>query len=121
MRTLSAIAFAAATSFAFAAHAAPAEDTSVPVPGKTTKYKLDSEDFKYYKGSYVLSNGKTLTVHNRATRFYAQVEGERAVELIPVGVDVFMTPDADTMYVFDQFHEGGRRDVVIAPRNRQLG
>lgn len=120
MRKLHAIAFAAATTFAIAAQAAPAAETSIQVTGKVPHYTLDSEGFNDYKGSYLLSNGKTLSMVNRSGRFYAHVDGERPVELVAAGFNVFVGRDADMMLMFDGVYKGQRKDVVIKPRGAAL-
>ena len=122
MRTLHALALAAAATFSFAAHAAPQNpDATVPVPGKAAgRYMIDSEDFKHYKGSYVLSNGKTLTMVNRGRTIYAEVDGKRH-ELVPVGYNVFVARNADMMLMFDEFYQGRSNDVLIKPRGTSLG
>lgn len=120
MRKFHAIALAAVAFFAVSAHAANGPAT-VPVTGKAEPYQVDSEDFKQIRGSYVLSNGKTLSMVNRSRKFYAQVDGERPVELVPVGHNVFIARDRDMMVLFDEVHNGARRDVVIKPRSSQVG
>lgn len=128
MRTLHALALAATASFATFAHAAPqapgatgAAGTTIQVPGAPmAPYRLDSEGFADYKGTYELSNGKYMVVSNRGRRFYAEIDGERRAELIPVGRNVFIGRDADMIMMFDEVFNGQRTDVVIRPR-RQVG
>lgn len=128
MRTLHALALAAAASFATLAQAAPqAPDAPAPaastirVPGvPMAPYRLKSEDYSYYKGTYELSNGKYMVVTNRGKRFFADIDGERRAELIPVGRNVFIARDADMIMMFDEVYNGQLNDVVIRPR-RQVG
>lgn len=125
MRTLHAFALAAAASFATFAQAAPqAPDTAgttIQVPGAPlARYRMDTEGFNYYKGTYELSNGKYMVVSNRGGRVFAEIDGERRAELIPVGRNVFVARDADMIMMFDEVHDGRLNDVVIRPR-RQVG
>ena len=125
MRTLHALALAAAASFATLAQAAPqapdAPGSTIRVPGvPMAPYRIDSEGFSYYKGTYELSNGKYMVVSNRGKRFFADIDGERRAELIPVGRKVFIARDADMIMMFDEVYNGQMNDVVIRPR-RQVG
>lgn len=126
MRTLHALALAATASFATFAHAAPQApgatgSTTIQVPGAPmAPYRMDSEGFADYKGTYELSNGKYMVVSNRGRRFYVEIDGERRAELIPVGRNVFIGRDADMIMMFDEVFNGRRSDVVIRPR-RQVG
>lgn len=123
MRTLHAFALAAAASFATLAQAAPqAPDpagTAVQVPGvPMERYRMNAEGFSYYKGTYELSNGKYMVVSNRGKRFFAEIDGERRAELIPVGRNVFIARDADMIMMFDEVYNGQLNDVVIRPRRQ---
>ena len=127
MRTLHAIALAAAASLVMFAPAAaqaqePAAGSTIQVPGaQMPPYKLSLNDFsENNKGTYELSNGKHLRVVNRGRRYYAEISGERRAELIPVGRDVFIARDRDMMVLFNEVSNGRRNDVVLRPR-RQVG
>ena len=125
MRTLHVLTIAAAASFATlgqaAAQATGTASTTVQVTGTPgERYKVDREEFADYKGSYLLSNGKAMAVTSRGKRFYAEIDGERRAELIPVGPKVFVAPDSDVIMMFDEVYNGRRNDVVIRPR-RQVG
>lgn len=125
MRTLHAFALAAAASFATFAQAAPQATgpagTTIQVPGVPMEpYRLDSEGFSYYKGTYELSNGKYMVVTNRGRRFFAEIDGQRRAEIVPVGRNVFIARDADMIMMFDEVYNGRMNDVVIRPR-REVG
>jgi hypothetical protein len=125
MRTRHILALAAAASFTTLAQAAPqapdAPGSTIQVPGvPMAPYRLKSDDYSYYKGTYELSNGKYLVVSNRGKRFFAEIDGERRAELIPVGRNVFVARDADMIMMFDEVYNGQLNDVVIRPR-RQVG
>lgn len=128
MRTLHAIALtlAVATCLAPAAYAShQGTDTGSPavqVPGSPgARYKLSAQDFDDYKGPYLLSNGKGMEVLNRSRRFYAEIDGEPRVELIPVGYNVFITRETDMMFMFNEYYNGRVNDVIIRPRRAQIG
>ena len=78
-------------------------------------------DFKYYKGNYLRSNGKSMWVSDLGRRCFAQVDGERRVELIPVGYNVFVVRDSDRIVMFDQDYNGEHNDVLIRSRARVAG
>lgn len=126
MRTLHAIALAAAASLAtFAPAAAQTPDqavgTTIRVPGpQPLRYPVHLDEFNEQKGTFLLSNGKAMTVLNRGRRFYAEIDGERRAELIPVGRDVYIARDRDMMILFNEEFNGRVHDVVIRPR-RQVG
>ena len=123
MRTLHVFTLAAAVSFATIAQASAQDPIAagpagtVQVPGvPMARYRLDAEGVTYYKGVYELSNGKYMRVSNFGKRLFAQVDGERRAELIPVGRNVFIAPGADTIMMFDEVYNGRLTDVVIRPR-----
>ena len=101
----------------------PALDTSstVRIPAPAERYRLPPGDFKYYKGNYRLSNGKYMWVSDLGRRYFAQVDGERRVELIPVGYNVFVVRDSDRIVMFDQQYGGEHNDVLIRSRARVAG
>jgi hypothetical protein len=128
MRTLHAIAIALAAAVSVATiapAAAQAPDQTfgptirVPAP-QPLRYRVQMEEFNEQKGKFILSNGKSMTVTNRGSRFYAEIDGERRAELIPVGRDVYIARDRDMMVLFNEESNGRVHDVVIRPR-RQVG
>ena len=123
-------ALAAAAAFALPQHASAQSDAAMPaldtgatirVPAPAERYRLTPQDFKYYKGNYQLSNGKTMWVSDLGRRYFAQVDGERRVELIPVGYNVFVVRDSDRIVMFDQQYGGEHNDVLIRSRARVAG
>lgn len=122
MRTLTLMAIAAA-SFASPAFAqqdmpagaqAEAATSSVQVRGVQPRFKLDAAQFKDYSGRYLLSNGKGMTLTNQNKRFYAQVDGEAAVEIMPVGFHEFVARGTGTRLSFARFHGNRTNDLVIS-------
>jgi hypothetical protein len=126
MRNLLALALAAAAAFASVAPAAaqaPGQTFGpiirVPAP-QQLRYRVPIEEFNDQKGTFELSNGKRMVVLNLGSRFYAEIDGERRAELIPVGRDVYIARDRDMMILFNEEANGRVHDVVIRPR-RQIG
>ncbi|MGZ8288520.1 MAG: hypothetical protein ACXWVD_09260 [Telluria sp.] len=99
----------------------PITGTTVIVPGQAPPARIDTETLKDYKGTYLLSNGKTLSVIIRGKRVYAEMDKEPRIELMPSGKNSFVARDTDMMYMFDQTFEGKRTDVIIKPRSMKLG
>lgn len=129
MRTLHTAALAAATAFAaispvsqaWAQERSASTASTVEVRGVApARLGLDADDIREVKGTYALSNGKYLEVSGRGQRLYAEIDGEPRSELILVGRNVFIAPDADRIMVFEEDANGQVSDVVIRPR-RQLG
>lgn len=123
MRALLPIAaFAAATLLPLSHAQAPAPQpagqatTSIRVPAPSERYRVSREDFKYYKGNYQLSNGKQMWISDFGRHFYAEVDGEPRVELIPVGYNVFVVRESDRVLLFDEMYNGELNDVVIRAR-----
>jgi hypothetical protein len=123
MRTLHVLTLALATSFASLAYAdpgasaAPSADPMVQIQGAQSRYRLNVDEFKEeYRGRYLLASGKVLSVSNHKKRFYAQVEGQPAVEIVPVSRNVFVARHADMKLLFDEFRDGHMNDVVVTSR-----
>lgn len=128
MRTLYVFALAAAASFATLSPAAAQEPATAGTPSTTVhvtgvpgaRYKVDSEELAVYRGTYLLSDGRVMVVRNRGKRFFAEIDGDRRAELIPVGPRIFVAPERDVIMMFDEVYNGRLNDVVIRPR-RQIG
>lgn len=123
-------ALAAAAAFALPQHASAQSDAATPaldtgatirVPAPAERYRLTPQDFKYYKGNYRLSNGKNMWVSDLGRRYFAQVDGEAKVELIPVGYNVFVVRDGNRIVMFDQEYGGEHNDVLIRSRSTLVG
>ncbi|WP_374585857.1 hypothetical protein [Pseudoduganella sp.] len=71
---------------AFTAFAQSSGDQKVVVPAlkeaQIQRSYMSPSDFARYKGSYELSNGKTLYLTRKATRMYAQVDEQTPHEII---------------------------------------
>ena len=128
MRTLYVFALAAAASLAALSPAAAQAPATAGTPSTTVqvtgvpgaRYKVDSEELAGYRGTYLLSDGRVMVVRNRGKRFFAEIDGDRRAELIPVGPRIFVAPERDVIMMFDEVYNGRLNDVVIRPR-RQIG
>ncbi|MYN02938.1 hypothetical protein GTP41_12585 [Pseudoduganella sp. DS3] len=71
--------------FALTAFAQSSGDQKVVIPAskeaQTQRSYMSPGDFARYKGSYELSNGKTLYLTRKATRMYAQVDEQTQHEI----------------------------------------
>ncbi|GAB2848899.1 hypothetical protein GCM10027277_16340 [Pseudoduganella ginsengisoli] len=89
-----AIAFAAAA-FAMTAASADPQVTS-KVDGTVqikapAKYQLKNNEFDAYETTYMLEDGNRLKFTHHASHYYAKLEGEKRVEMVPQAPGVFMT------------------------------
>ena len=122
MRTFTTIAFAAATVFSTTAFAAPANvpsaDSSVQIKGTAVRsVQMSENDFAGFAGEYQLANGKKLTVSNNNARYFAQVDGQREVEIVATGSKSFMSTNTDMELKFGVQSNGTASNVVVGSRN----
>jgi len=122
MRTFKALAIAAATVFSSAAFAAPANvpaaDSSVQIRGTSARgVQMNDEQFANFSGQYQLANGKKLTVSSNNTRYFARIDGQRELEIVPTSNKSFMSTNTDIELRFDVQRNGVASDVVVAARN----
>lgn len=118
MRTLTLIALAALAATGAPAHAQQApsqqDDTMVRIQGVQPRYKLDAKEFADYSGRYLLSNGQRMTLSNQNKRFYAQVDGQPSMEIVPVGYNEFVAKGTRMRLRFSEFHGNRTNDLVIS-------
>lgn len=89
----------------------------VQVPGTPAgRYKMDQNEFRDVSGKYMLSNGEVLTVTSMRKRFFAQIEDNPGIEIVPLAHNVFVARNADMKLLFDEFANGRQNDVVITSR-----
>lgn len=90
--TLLSMAVAAALSITTLAHAAPPDNDSVKItaPG-ASDFKFKPQEFSDYLYSYALSNGDKLKFSQKVAHYYAEVRGEKRVEIFPVAPGEFVT------------------------------
>ena len=118
MRTLIAIALVASAGFATLAQAqtqAVADTSSVRIKGipASRQLLLSAEQFADFGGAYMLSNGKRLTVSGDNFHYFAQIEGQRPVEIVPTAHKQFLATNGDMQLDFDEFRGDHTADVVV--------
>ena len=91
--TLLSAAFAAALSIASLAHAAGPDNESVKItaPGAMSDFKFKPQEFADYLYSYALSNGEQMKFTQKVAHYYAEIKGQKKVEIFPVGPGEFVT------------------------------
>lgn len=65
----------------------------VPASKEVQRHYMAPQEFSKYKGSYDLSNGKTLHLTRKQTRLYAQVDEQTAHEITRAGDGKFQALD----------------------------
>jgi len=114
MRTLIAIALVASASFATLAQAqTPAAQDSSSVRVSASRAAMTEEQFADLSGKYMLTNGKRLTVSSNNYHYFAQIDGQREVEIVPTAHKQFAAINADMQINFDEMRGGQNTDVVI--------
>lgn len=63
----------------------------IEAPSKT--YRMSSEDFYQFKGTYSLSNGQDLSLFERGNLKYAQVSGQARHEIVATADNSFVALD----------------------------
>ncbi|NVM75634.1 hypothetical protein FHW83_001421 [Duganella sp. SG902] len=90
--TLLSIAVAAALSITALAHAAPPDNESVRIGAPAANdFKFKAQDFSDYLYSYALSNGDQLKFTQKVAHYYAEIKGQKKVEIFPVAPGEFVT------------------------------
>ncbi len=118
MRTLIALALVASAGFSTLAQAqslpsSQNDATSVRISGVAGR-TLTPEQFADFSGKYMLSNGKNLTVSSNNYHYYAQIDGQREVEIFPTARNKeFVAAKADMQINFDELRGDKTSDVVI--------
>jgi hypothetical protein len=79
-------------------------EQNINLPSKI--YKMWPEDFYKFKGSYDLSNGKTLSLFSRGSRMYAEVEDQPRHEIAAVSPNSFVALDKQLKMKIEH-HENG--------------
>lgn len=124
MKKLILISILSALSLAATAQSASDTDT-VTISGAEQKITLPSnyskmwpEDFYAYKGSYDLSNGKSLFVFSRGSKMYAQVEDQPGHEIVAATSNTFVALDKQLKMTIDLHDNGdvsGELLMVVKP------
>lgn len=90
--TLLSIAVAAALSITALAHAAPPDNESVKITAPVVSdFKLKSHEFSDYLYSYALSNGEKMKFTQKVAHYYAEIKGQKKVEIFAVAPGEFVT------------------------------
>lgn len=99
--TLLSAALAAALSIASLAHAAGPDNESVKIsaPSSQAGFKFKPQEFQDYLYSYALSNGEQMKFTQKVAHYYAEIRGQKRVEIFPVAPGEFVT-HAGTRIVF---------------------
>jgi hypothetical protein len=64
-------------------------------------YRLTKDEAVHMRGAYRLADGRTLTVTNRLSKLYADLDG-KIEEMLPVGPTQFVTRDSGTRLAFNR-------------------
>lgn len=90
--TLLSLAVAAALSITTLAHAAPPDNESVKISAPAAgDFKFKPQEFADYLYSYALSNGDKLKFSQKVAHYYAEIRGQKRVEIFPVAPGEFVT------------------------------
>jgi hypothetical protein len=107
MRIAPFLAFIGAATVSLSAFA----DSSIPpavaagslasVQVKAAHTYLSKGDAEHMRGTFELTDGRTITVTNRMNKLFVDLDGKRE-ELVPVGATKFVTRDTGTRVAFDR-------------------
>lgn len=119
MRTFAALALATAAVFSTAAQAAPANvppaDSTVQIRGEAPRVEISESTFEHnFSGQYRLANGKKLTVSAKNDGYYAHIQGQREVKIVPTSSKSFASTNNRVELIFEA--QPGS-DVVVGVRN----
>jgi hypothetical protein len=107
MRIVQALAFAAAATLSLSAFAdpsiAPSSATASAVMDSSTHsaYRLTQDEAEHMRGTFRLTDGRTITVTNRMNKLFVDLDGKRE-ELLPVAPKKFVTRDTGAIVAFNQ-------------------
>lgn len=111
------------TTLIASAQSNPATDTiTVPAPSLKIEVpehlrRMDSDEFYVYKGAYDLSNGKVLTLSQRGSQMYAEVEDEGMHRIVATAANAFVALDRQLQMKID-IHDDGSVDgelLMVVP------
>jgi hypothetical protein len=66
-----------------------------------TMYRLTKDEARHMRGAFQLADGRTMTVTNRLSKLYVELDG-KVEELLPVGPKQFVTRDSGTRVAFNK-------------------
>lgn len=122
MRKLTIAVLFAATSLVSVAHAAQDKDSkvtdtgyAVSVLGKpVARTWMSVDQFKPYSGVYAMADGKLLRVTYQQNRFYAQFDGEPAMQIYAVSSNEFIGKDKEITFQFDYQDGHYHEDLIVS-------
>ena len=97
--TLSLSAFADPTIAPAANHADVAQKVAESAVREHGAYRLTADEATNMRGSFQLSDGRTLKVTAKRNRLYAELDG-KAEELVPVSENTFVSRDSGMRVAF---------------------
>ena len=107
MRIQQALAFIGAATLSLSAFADPsiapssATASAVMAPSSHSAYRLSQDEAEHMRGSFQLTDGRTITVTNKMNKLFVELDGKRE-ELVPVGPKKFITRDTGATVAFNQ-------------------
>jgi len=117
MRILQVLAFAGAATLSVSAFADPSIAPSASVANNATAqlqpsmaYRLTKDEAERMRGSFLLTDGRTIKVTNRMSKLFVDLDGKRE-EMVPVGPNQFVTRDSGARLTFN--HVPFADEVVV--------
>jgi hypothetical protein len=106
MRIVQALAFTAAATLSLSAFADPSiapssASASAVMASSHSAYRLTQDEAEHMRGSFRLSDGRTITVTNKMNKLFVELDGKRE-ELVPVAPKKFITRDTGATVAFNQ-------------------
>jgi hypothetical protein len=108
MRIPQVLAFIGAVTLSMSAFADPSIAPSASVASSATApvqpsmmYRLTKDDAERMRGSFLLTDGRTIKVTSRMSKLFVDLDGKRE-ELVPVGPNQFVTRDSGARLTFNQ-------------------
>ena len=108
MRILPVLALLGAATLSMSAFADPSIAPSASVANNTTAqlqpsmaYRLTKDDADHMRGTFGLTDGRTITITSRLNKLFVDLDGKRE-ELVPVGPNRFVTRDTGARLTFNQ-------------------
>jgi hypothetical protein len=71
------------------------------VSSSHSAYRLTQDEAEHMRGTFRLTDGRTIMVTNRMNKLYVELDGKRE-ELVPVGPKKFVTRDTGARIAFNQ-------------------
>jgi len=108
MRIPHVLAFIGAATLSMAAFADPSIAPSLSAGNSaqaqvqpSMAYRLTKNDADHMRGSYLLTDGRTIKVTSRMNKLFVDLDGKQE-EMVPVGQNRFVTRDTGARLTFNQ-------------------